>query len=147
MPGHLEHIELPAEKILSLPLAQNPVDLHRRAPERKPLAHKKISLADHRDSLGMAKDGAGVARADCRRIGHVVPVSMGQDQEPHGLAGEGLVGSFGRVEKDQTLRRLGRKAVGLIGSAGEIFELHRFRRVEGKGLIFLAQSVFQGNQL
>jgi membrane-bound lytic murein transglycosylase B len=51
------------------------------------------------------------------------------------------------IEKHQPTRRFRGKAVRLVGSSGESFELHGLQAVERRELIFLAQPVFQGNQL
>ena len=85
--------------------------------------------------------------ADRRGVRDVIPMPVGQHEHPYLIAREGLVRPLWRVEKNQSARRFRGKAVRLVWSSGESFELHGLQSVEGRELIFLAQPVFQGNQL
>ena len=77
----------------------------------------------------------------------MIPVPVGQNQQPDLFAGERLVRALGRVEEDQSVFGRCRETVGGIGPAGKSFELHGFWRVEATNLIFLAQPGNQGDQL
>lgn len=147
VPRHFEHIERPSEKILLWTLAEDFVDLHRKRAERKPLTDEKILVTDHRHRVLVADHAATVTGTHRRRIRDVVPMSVRQHKQPDTLARERFISTLRRIEKNEAARRLRGKAVGLVGSASESFELHRLLEVEARDLIFLAQHGNQGNQL
>jgi hypothetical protein len=147
MSGHLEDIQLPAQEILRPPLTQSSVDLNGREPDGKALPDEKILLGNHGDGLGVAKHGTRMPRTNGGSIRDVIPMPVGKNEQSDPLIGEGFVRTFRGVEKHDSPRCLGGITVGFVWSPGETFELHGALEVEATGLIFLAQSVFQGNQI
>jgi hypothetical protein len=85
-------------------------------------AAEKATVADHRSRVGM-KSGLAAMALDYRRsIGHVIEMSMGEEQQVDLFVGEGEIRPLRSVEKNSALRRLIVKTIGVEHTAGETFK-------------------------
>lgn len=147
MPRNIKDIHRQSQQFLPLPLRENDIWPHRLYAQRKTVTLEKILLRHHRNRIRMACDLASMPPFDRRRIGHVIPVTMGQNQQADFFTGKIVIGPLRRVEKNRPFRSLDQEAVRFVGPARKSFELKHWKEVEPMLLIFLAQPDSQGDQL
>jgi hypothetical protein len=147
MSGNLENIDSQTKQVLAVALLHNQVRLNDLDAQRKTVPFEKTLFGNHRHSVGMANNRTAVSSLESGRICHVIPVTMGENQQADFFIGKMTVRPLGGIEKHLTLRCLDQKAIRLVTSTGKSFELKHGNDVESTLLIFLAQHARQGDQL
>lgn len=147
MPRNVKNIHSQTKQVLAPPLMQNHVRLDDLDAQRKTVSLEKVFLGNHGHGVGMAHDKTAMAPLDSGSICHVIPVTMGENQQSDFFVGKMTVAPLRSVEKNQPFRRLDQKAIRLVGATSKSFELKHGKAVEFTLLIFLAQPARQGDQL
>ena len=106
MSRHFENIERLAAKIQPLPFAEDPVCFQRLDTQRKPHALEKARIFYHRHRVAVTNYRAAVAALDCRSVGRVIPMPMGENKQLDVILREMLVGPLRGIEKYVPARRL-----------------------------------------
>ena len=147
MPRHVKHVRRETEQVLAAPFGQHAIGDDWLNPPSEPVPLKKILLRHHRHRNGVADHPTPVAFLYRRCVRRVIPVTVGQHQKVHFFPGKLLVGPFGGIKEDIPPGRLNQKAVCFVRPTGKCFELQHTWSVKPTCLIFLAQSVSQGDLL
>ena len=147
VPRHVKYVRRKPEQVLAAPFRQQAIQDDWLDPPSESEPLKKILLRHHRHRNGVADHPTPVAFLYRRCVRRVIPVTVGQHQKVHFFPGKLLVGPFGGIKEDIPPGRLNQKAVCFVRSTGKCFELQHTWSVKPTCLIFLAQSVSQGDLL
>ena len=145
VPLQVKQVRCEPEQVLATPFGQQAIRDNRLDPQSEPVPLEKILLRYHRHRIRVAYHPTPVAFLHRRGVRRVIPVTVGKNQKVDFFRGKLLVGSFRGIEEDLPLGCLDQKAVRLVRPAGKCFELQHTWSVKPTCLIFLAQSVSQGD--
>ncbi len=122
MAGNQEDPELRAQKIDGAAFIEKEIRLEWLDFQLEPPAPEKIRVRNHGRRVGMKGGLAAMPPDDCRCVGHMVEMTVGQEKQINAVSGKRLVRALRSIKEDVSPGGMMQKTVGVQHSAGKRFE-------------------------